>query len=93
MEDDTTSLMTISEKILMNTDLSATSRPPYEVNYLETSIRTVDYDQDHPPRRTPYTNNNPLLRTICKRSPKIIFFGKDSGLLNITGCDPRFYDT
>lgn len=41
-----------------------------------------------------FVNNNILLRTIRKRKPsEIIFFGRDTILLNITECDTQLYDT
>lgn len=68
----------------------ATNRP-YEITYLESHMRNLDYDQGHPPMTQidPYTNNNPLLRTLGRRKPpEIIFFEKKIVLLNITECDP-----
>lgn len=41
----------ISETNSMNVESTATSRPPYEVHYPESSMRTMDYGQGHPPRR------------------------------------------
>lgn len=54
-------------KNLMNTESTATSRP---TTYPESTMRTMDYRQGYPPRRTipPYTNNNPSLRTMGRRS-------------------------
>ncbi|PON68413.1 hypothetical protein PanWU01x14_095650 [Parasponia andersonii] len=74
---------------------SATSRPRYNVQYPESTMRTQE-SSGIPPRTAVelYTNNNPLVRTTGRRRPpEVTFFGKDSVLLNITECDPQLNDT
>lgn len=71
-----TDLENILEKNFMNAKSTATSRSPFEVIYPESTMRTIDYGQGHPPRTQvlSYTNNNLLLRPIGKRrTPEITF--------------------
>lgn len=71
----------------MNLTNIAEAFKPYEITYLESLMRTMDYGQGHPPRTLvdPYTNNNPLLKTIGRRKPsEVTFFGRETVLLNIT---------
>lgn len=92
LEDDTFNIK--YKKNLINVE--STSKPLFEVHYLESFMKTIDYRQSHPPRRevTLYTDNNLLLKTIGKRRlSKVIFFEKDSILFNIIECDSQLYNT